>query len=249
MHHEVLLPIAGCLLAAALWGVCASVFDMVLLPPPSAVAMAMVEQAFHGGLGEDAWASSGRVLAGVCFAFSLTSVLVLAAALWPPFERIVSGPIELTRPVPPIAWTPLAIMALGVGPGAAVAIVTVGAFFPLWLSVARGLREVRKVHILAARSLGAGHARLLADVILPSILPYALHGLRLSTGFGWFSVVAAEMMGAPSGLGRGIQMSSLNLDVTNLYAYILTTGIAGFACDRALFAVERSVSHWRGGKA
>jgi ABC-type nitrate/sulfonate/bicarbonate transport system permease component len=245
MIRSLLLPLSGCLLVLVLWSFGARSYQP-LLPPPSAVAANLLYLAAEGPLGEDVWASVTRVLGGVGIALLVTVLLGLGAALWPPFERIIAGPIELARPVPPIAWVPLAIMAFGVGPRSAIAIVTVGAFFPMWLSVARGLREIQKVHVLAARSLGAGPGILLSDIVLPSVLPHLLHGLRLGVGLGWFSVVAAEMMGAPNGLGRGIQMFSLNIEVTNLYAYILTTGAIGFACNSILFALERRAGHWHG---
>ncbi|WP_159107337.1 ABC transporter permease [Azospirillum sp. B506] len=236
-------PLLGCALLVVLWALAARGAP-TLLPPPGDVALALVDLAQQGRLAADAWASVSRVLMGLAVAVAATLVLAVPAAVWPAFGAVASGPIELVRPVPPIAWVPLAIMAFGVGTGAAVAIVALGAFLPLWLATAKGLRLVRRSHLLAARSLGAGWRLLLTDVAVPSVLPHFLHGLRLGVGLGWFSVVAAEMMGVPSGLGQGVQRFSLNLEMARLYAYIVAVGAIGFAWNALLLPLEGRACHW-----
>jgi ABC-type nitrate/sulfonate/bicarbonate transport system permease component len=218
--------------------------NLPLLSSPAAVADALADLAAQGRLFADAAASTYRVLIGVSIALTLTVVLVAMAVLVRHLADIFSGPIELARPVPPIAWVPLAIMVLGVGDSSAAAIVAIGAFFPMWLSTIRGVAAIRHTHILAAQSLGARARHLAAYIVIPSVLPHALHGLRVGVGMGWFSVVAAEMMGASSGLGHGVQLFSLNLEIANLYAYIGSIGVLGFTFNILLVWLERKACAW-----
>lgn len=239
-----LRPLLGCALLLVVWAVAAG-FHPGLLPAPATVAEALVELARQGRLGADAWASISRVLVGVAIAATATIGLAIPAAVWPAFGDVLAGPVEVVRPVPPIAWVPLALMIFGAGADAAVAIVALGAFFPVWLATMKGLRQVRRPHLLAARSLGAGPRLLLTDVVVPSVLPHFLHGLRLGVGLGWFSVVAAEMMGVPHGLGQGVQLFGLNLELERLYAYILVIGGLGFAWNAVLLPLEHRAGHWQ----
>ena len=244
MRSTLWRPLVGCALGFLLWAGLAGQGSL-LAPSPAEVVGSLVDLGLHGPLAEDALTSIWRVSAGVFVAAAAVATLLTVAALWPPFADYLQGPIEVIRPVPPIAWVPLAILMFGIGQDAAIAIVCLGAFFPLWLSALGGLRQVRRSHTLAARSLGAGPGLLLSDVILPSLAPTFLHGLRLAIGLGWFSVVAAEMMGVSSGLGHGIQLFSLNLEIDKLYAYILAVGVIGFTLNLGMTAMERSVGHWQ----
>lgn len=220
--------------------------NFVLLPPLSEVAHTFNELLSQGPLVKDTIASLARVLAGVAIATVIALILGAITAYWRPFADFLSGGVELIRPVPPIAWTPLAIIAFGVGASPAIAIVALGAFFPIWLGIRQGLTEVRQSHLLAARSLGARWRVLMSDIIVPSVLPYAFHGLRLGMGLGWFCVVAAEMMGASSGLGYGIQLFSLNIEMPKLYSYLVVIGLMGYLSNSLLQIVDQRLSHWRG---
>ncbi len=219
--------------------------NFVLLPPLNEVVAAFAELWAQGLLLNDTIASLSRVLAGVAISTFISIVLGLITASWRGFADFFSGGIELIRPVPPIAWTPLAIIAFGVGARPAIAIVALGAFFPIWLGIKQGLGEVQRDHILAARSLGARWRALMVDVVVPSVLPYAFHGLRLGVGLGWFCVVAAEMMGASSGLGYGIQLFSLNIEMPKLYCYLVTVGVMGYTSNALLQIFDAKLSFWR----
>ena len=236
--------LTGLLILLALWmhfGPTAG----VLLPPLSDVYSNMIDLAHRGWLLEDILASVYRVAMGVCLSFILASLLALISVYWKNFPDYVAGGVEVLRPVPPIAWVPLALVALGVGDRPAIAIVALGAFFPIWLGMVQGLRNVNPSHLHAAASLGCSRRLLLTDVIIPSALPDIAHGLRLGVGLAWFCVVAAEMMGAASGLGYGIQLFSQNLEISRMYVYILTIGILGYTSNLVLEYISEQLNSWR----
>jgi ABC-type nitrate/sulfonate/bicarbonate transport system permease component len=194
-----------------------------------------------GVLVPDVVASLVRVVGGVAIAFALASFLCCVAVIVPKVGLMLEGIGEIFRPIPPIAWTPVAIIVFGIGNAPAVAIVGVGAFFPIWLGLQSGIEAVRQEHVQAAHTLGATRLNTARFVILPSVQPHAIRGLRLGTGLGWFSVVAAEMVGASSGLGYGIQLFSLNLEIEKMYAYLLMIGGLGWVQSSILRELEQAV--------
>ena len=205
--------------------------DALLLPPLGQIFAALIELASSNALWQDIQHSLIRVLCGVFIATCAAIFLGLLGLL---SRRAIDGFVgifELMRPIPPIAWTPVAILFFGIGSTPAIAIVAISSFFPLWLSLLEGIDTINDKHIISGRCLGASPLILFTDVQLPSILPKFLHGLRLAIGIGWFSVIAAEMVGASTGLGHAVQNSTLNLEMTKTYSYLLVIGIVGFLCS------------------
>lgn len=212
----------------------------VEIPSLAEVVGALILSAGSGELLRDAASSCFRVLTGTAIAFITATLLAFPAMVSKPVRHALSAVIELLRPVPPLAWVPLAIMSLGIGDKPAFAIVALGAFFPIWLSYLQGLDAVRPEHVQAARSLGAGPFDIIAYVIVPSIRPYVAHGLRVGGGIAWFCVVAAEMMGASSGLGHRVQLLSLNIQMDGVFAYLIAIGVLGTLFNVALERFEKS---------
>ena len=242
-RRERLFSILGILLVCVIW-VALVQPGGVFIPALSEVAEETARLTRDGLLLKDTLASVARVLAGVGIATLIVMVLGVVSASVKEFGFLLGGPVELIRPVPPLAWVPIAILIFGVGDAPAIAIVALGAFFPLWLGMQQGFSEIHAQHLLAARSFGATAQIRLTDVIIPSVLPYAFHGLRLGLGLGWFCVVAAEMMGANSGLGYGVQLFSLNLEIGKTYVYLLAIGLLGAAMNYGMRAIEARIFQW-----
>jgi ABC-type nitrate/sulfonate/bicarbonate transport system permease component len=242
-RRERIFNVLGVVVVCVIWALFVSPGG-VFIPTLSEVASEFVPLAQGGLLLEDIATSVARVLAGVGIAALVVMLLALLAASIEEVGFLLSGPVELLRPIPPLAWVPIAILIFGVGDAPAIAIVALGAFFPLWLGMQQGFSEVRAQHILAARSFGASARIRLTDVIIPSVMPYAFHGLRLGLGLGWFCVVAAEMMGANTGLGYGVQLFSLNLELGRTYVYILAIGVLGAAMNYGMRAIEARLFRW-----
>lgn len=242
-RREKTLNILGILLVCGVWAALVKPGG-VFMPTLSDVAGQFVALVKSGLLLRDTLASVARVLAGVGFAALVVMVLAILAVIVKEFGFLLGGPVELLRPVPPLAWVPIAILIFGVGDAPAIAIVALGAFFPIWMGVQQGFSEIRLQHLLAARSFGATAWIRLTDVVTPSVTPYAFHGLRVGLGLGWFCVVAAEMMGANSGLGYGVQLFSLNLELGKTYVYILAIGLLGAAMNYGMRASEAWLFKW-----
>ncbi|MFM2244594.1 MAG: hypothetical protein RL071_668 [Pseudomonadota bacterium] len=236
-------------LALGLWALIAAAWASPRLPGPGAVALALRAAAVDGPLWGDLAASLGRVARGWLIAAALGLPLGALAALGGPLLgglRLVAGAL---RPVPPIAWVPLAILWLGLGDHSAVFIVAIGASAPIFAQACWGLDRCPPQLLEMARALGAGRRQVLLGVRLPAALPALAAGLRTGLGVAWTSVIAAELLGAQSGLGYRIAALRLGLDVAGVIAHMLVIGAVGALMDRAVAAAEARLIRWPAGAA
>jgi len=214
------------------------------LPAFTQAASAWVNLLWSGTLVTDALTSSARVLAGFTLGGMLGIALGCSSAVLPRLAPAISNAVEIIRPVPPIAWIPLAILWFGVGTGAALFLVSLGAFFPVFVNAFHGVAAVPARYVNAARQLGASDRLILKDVLLPAALPQILVGLRVGLGTAWTTVIAAELVGAQSGLGYMIQLHRTMLQTADVIAGMVTIGMVGVAMDRGFRAVHRRLVLW-----
>jgi ABC-type nitrate/sulfonate/bicarbonate transport system permease component len=153
--------------------------------------------------------------------------------------------IEFLRPIPPIAWIPLAIFWFGIGNLSAGFIVFLGAFFPVFVNSHVGIRSVERVHIEAALTLGASRKLLITDVLIPAAIPHLLAGIRIGLGFGWMAVVAAELIAANSGLGYDIGLNRNLLRTDRILAGMATIGFIGYGMNLGMERLGRLLLPWQ----
>jgi len=152
--------------------------------------------------------------------------------------------IELLRPISGIAWIPLGMFILGVGEALPTAIMFYGAFFPIVINTVVGVRSVNPGLVQAARVLGVGRAHIVRHVIWPAALPNILVGARLGAGAGWMAMVAAELIGAPSGLGFAVEWYRELLMTPSVLAFVFLIGLLGYLFDRLLRWLQRVLTPW-----
>ena len=150
--------------------------------------------------------------------------------------------VELLRPIPPLAWIPLSILWFGLGDGQNEFIIFLGMFFPILINTIMGNIEPNLVR--AARSLGASERRVLTRIVLKGALPQIVTGIRIALGFGWMALVAAELVGANSGLGFLINDARSMLRTDIITVGMLTIGIVGLAIDAGIRALTRRTLPW-----
>src|SRR5206468_11976868 len=161
------------------------------------------------------WASLVRVMSGLALAF-VAAVLVGSLAFWlRVFHKLTYPGITLLAPIAPVAWIPFALVAFGIGDGAAIFVVFVGIFFVLELAAVNSMKNVDQHYIDTARVLGASRRQVMWHVIFPAILPNLFVIMRVNLFGAWMGVLTAEMVGVNTGLGTivlvGRQMMNMNL--------------------------------------
>lgn len=157
--------------------------------------------------------------------------------------------VEMFRPIPPLAWVPVFLIALKIfwGP---IAIVFLGIFFPILLNVILGAKSVDPALIDAARTLGATRATIFRKVVLPSTLPYMMTGIKVGLGVGWMCIVAAEMLGA---VGGGVGLYIYNMVYQGamydyMYAGMMVIGFLSVMTTGVAELLEQRLSKWMGMK-
>jgi len=232
------------LFVAAWWAVSLWTANQALLPTPPAVLEAVIDLVQDSELFIHAGVSLARMLVSLALATLLAVPLGLAMGLSRFTEALVDPVVEILRPISGIAWIPLALFILGVGNALPVFIMTYAAFFPILLGTIAGVRGVDRYLLNAARTMGVPRTRIITRVVVPAAVPSLLIALRLGVATSWTAVVAAELIGAPSGLGYAIEWYRELLMTPQVMTFIATIGLVGYVFDRALRALGRRLSPW-----
>ena len=188
--------------------------------------------------------SFGRMLLSLAIACTLAIPLGLAMGLSRRFEAIVDPTVEILRPISGIAWIPLALFLFGIGNVLPVFIMTYAAFFPILLGTVGGVRAVDRSLVNAARTMGVPMRTIITRVIVPAALPSLLVALRLGVAVSWTAVVAAELIGAPSGLGYAVEWYRELLMTPQVMSFIAMIGLIGYLCDGLVRALSRMLTPW-----
>jgi ABC-type nitrate/sulfonate/bicarbonate transport system permease component len=229
----------GIVLFLGLWtGASLKIDNAVLLPDPVAVIEGFFSLLSDGTLISDVGASMRRVLGGFAIAAGLAVPLALLMAFSRRMGLLLSPVITFLRPIPPIAWIPIAILWFGIGDPPSYFITAVAAFFPIFINSYAGAHSVRPE---PARSLGAGPKALFTRIYLPSAMPMIATGLRIGLGQSWMAVVTAELIAAHSGLGYMIQANRLALETGLVLVGMCVIGLLGAAMSILLETLERHV--------
>lgn len=185
----------------------------------------------------------------VGLAFALATALGVPVGLLlgasPRFRDYVFPVLEVLRPIPILAWVPLAIIIFDGAESPVVFLTFLASFFATALNAQLGVRSIDPDFLLAARCLGAGKLAIFWHVILPGALPSIFTGLELSVGVAWFSLVAAEMVSGQFGLGYVINTSFTMVQYPTIVIGMLTLGIVGHATSAAVRLLGRSFMGWR----
>ncbi len=221
-------------------------FNSFLLPGPSVVAKALWEMGLEGQLWSDVGQSLGRVLLGFTAAAIIGTPLGLWMGLSPRAERMLGPLVQILRPIPPIAWIPLAILWFGLGGGASYFLTMIGAFFPIVLNTHLGVTSISDQHRMVARSFEASRRKTFLRVIVPASLPYIMAGYRIGFGVAWMSLVGAEMLAVQGGLGYLIHVSQDLLKTDRVIGGMLMIGLIGLFFDLAMRRLERRWNPWFG---
>lgn len=221
------------------------------LPTPLEVARKFVEltqQPFVGyTLQQHLVSSMGRFGMGFGLAVAIGIPLGLLMGWFRWMDAIVSPLFDALRFVAPIAWVPFAALWFGTGIGGPVLIIFSGAFPPCVINAYRGARYVETRYIEAARTLGAGNLRIIAEVLLPSSVPSIVAGLRISAGLGWQSLVGAELIVASSGIGYLMVKGQSNISTATVMSGMIAIGIVGVVIDVLLRTLEARIQKHRRG--
>lgn len=217
------------------------------LPSPLRVAAALADLARSGELLDHALVSVTRLVASLAIAVLLAVPLGFLMGLSREADALIDPMVELLRPISGIAWIPLGLFIFGIGDTLPVFIMVYVASFPLLLNTIAGVRGVDRRLVQAARTMGIGRRAMLLHVVAPAALPTVMVGLRLAFAGAWAAIIAAELIGAPSGLGFAIEWYRQLLMSPKVFGFIAAIGLVGYLCDLGLRALQRRLTPWTEG--
>ena len=235
----------------ALWYVVTSathILPAVYFPKPAEVLRAFEQISLQGyadgRLHEHFLHSSWLVLLGFAAAVGIGVPLGMLMGWSARAEALINPVFLLLRPIPPLAWIPLAIVWLGLGDAAKVLVIWFAAFVPAVINSYAGVRSIEPYLIEAARSLGVRRAMLVREVLIPGALPLIFTGLRLSLQACWTTLVAAELLGAIVGLGHALYQAGLDIFPAMIVVGMIGVAIAGALMTMALAWLETRAMPW-----
>ncbi len=222
----------------------------LFLPSPVAVFNRFVTITVEGFSGATLAEHTAWSLMRVFGAFALACITAIPIGIAMGVNRVMRGifdpPIEFYRPIPPLAYLPLTIIWFGIEEEQKMVLIYLAVFAPMALNARAGVRSVSIEQIHAAYSMGASRAQVIWHVIVKAALPEILTGMRIGIGFGWTTLVAAEMVAAEAGLGFMVLNASEFLVTDVVIMGIVVIGIIAYLFDLLMRWIERMTVPWKG---
>jgi len=219
--------------------------DPAYLPPFGQVLATGWKMLSNGQLPQHFAASLGRSAAGFALAIVAAIPLGLAIGRYRLFAQAVNPLLEMFRNTAALALLPVFILFLGIGETSKIAIVFYGCFWPILLNTITAVATVDPLLVKSARTMGLSPVCLFRKVILPASVPTIFVGVRLAGAVSVLVLIAAEMVGAKSGLGYLIIYSQYNFQVPEMFLGIVCITGVGLLINFLLVALERRLTAWR----
>jgi nitrate/nitrite transport system permease protein len=238
---RVLPPVAGMALLVAVWALATQ--NSSSFPTPWATFDAAVElfsDPFYSngpndqGIGWNILYSLERVGLGFGLAALVGIPLGFLIGRFVLFNRMLSPLISLLKPVSPLAWLPIGLLVFKSANPAAIWTIFICSIWPMVINTAVGVQKVPEDYLNVARVLKLSEWKIATRILLPSVMPYMLTGVRLSVGTAWLVIVAAEMLTGGVGIGFWVWDEWNNLNVKNIIIAIFVIGIVGLVLEYAL---------------
>jgi taurine transport system permease protein len=221
----------------------------IFIPSPHDVWNAFTEILLRGYSGKTmiihVMVSLARVLVGWVAACILAIPLGLAMGLSSKIRAVFDYLIEFYRPLPPLAYYTLLVLWFGIGELSKVLLLFLAAIPPLTIGAIEGVKEVSPSVIQAARSLGANSRQVFYKIILPATTPAIITSMRISLGFTYTVLVAAEIVAATEGIGWMVWDASKFLRSDIIFVCIIIMGITGIGLDACIRIVAKRLLRWK----
>ncbi|MBR2132801.1 MAG: ABC transporter permease [Oscillospiraceae bacterium] len=199
----------------------------------------------RGILLEDFVSSMISVLSGFALGFVTAVPVAFLMAWYLPIRNILEPWIQFIRNIPPLAYVPLVVIAVGVGRTPQIIVIWLATFLIMTVTIYQGVRNVDETLLKAARVLGAKDRDLFVKVVFPATTPFILTAVRLGVSVALTTLIAAESTGASAGLGMRIRSFSNSFDVAPMLLYIILIGIIGISSEKLIKTLERKLTGWQ----
>lgn len=244
--RRAILGTAGIVILLLIWQIAAmiGIVDPRFLPPPTEV----IPRLFQIFTVADFWVAVWETILswglGLLIALVLGGVLGVVIGLSPFLRRATNSTIEFLRPVPSVALIPLATLLFGARIESALLLIVYAAFWQILIQVLYGVADVDQIAMSTGRSYGFSKWQRVRDIVLPTMLPYLMTGVRLAAAVALILAVTAQLIIGTPGLGKEIALAQNAGLYATMYALILATGLLGVLINFGVRGVERWLLSW-----
>jgi sulfonate transport system permease protein len=221
-----------------------SIVSQSIFPGPDRIVKALGQLITKGTYSKHITASLGRVVKGFILGSTGGLIVGLIAGLSPWANQALVALIGILRPIPAIAYIPFWILWLGIGEESKVAVIIVGAFWPVLLNTIHGIKTTDPKLMEVGKVFEKNHFQLIWKIVLPSAIPSIFTGLRLGISSAWTCVVTAEMIAASKGIGFLIAYGRELAQPSMMFVGVATIGVIGLVIDTLVLALQKKVIYW-----
>jgi NitT/TauT family transport system permease protein len=241
------LQLAVVLLLLSAWEIlpATGVVNPHFLTPFSEVLKAIRELVATNQLQGHILISLKRIVMGLSVSIAIGAPLGLLMGWFGKFEKIVDAPLQAGRQISAFALFPVFILFFGIGELSKAIIIFWASLWPILLNTIEGVKNIDPLLVMSARSMGASRMKLLFKLIIPAAAPSIFTGVRLGASYAFMVLVAAEMVGANSGLGFLVLNSQETFRIPEMYAGIITLCLFGLMINNLLLFLEKRATKWK----
>ena len=242
-----LLTIVSPVFLLVLWEVLSrtGVLDIRFFPPPTAIMQTFWELIASGVFAEHVGVSLYRIALGFLAGVIPGIIIGLLMGLYTPIRHFVSPLVMALMPIPTLALLPIIIILFGIGDLSKVITIAGSVFFPVVINTAAGVLNIDKIYLDVAENYGASKSQFFFKIALPGALPVMLEGIQMGQAIALLTIVAAEMMGATSGIGYLIWTSYKAFLLENMFVGLIMISFFGYLFSLVLRGVQKKLLPWR----
>lgn len=218
----------------------------LVLPSPLKIALTFERMIASGEMFVDITVSTARIILGFVVAFIIAVPLGLFSGSNQILRNILRPWVQLMQPIPGIAWVPFAFLMFGLSNNAAIFVIAIACFFPIYINVMNAVQRFDRDLINVAKTLGASDFQIFTSVILAGVFPDIVTGSRIATGFAWRTVVAAEIIGLPNGVGALLIEAKNTAQTDAVIVSMITLGVLMIIFEKVIFdSMEKGIMRWK----
>jgi NitT/TauT family transport system permease protein len=230
--------------ALSAWELASHIYGAVLLPPPLAVMRSFLDDVVSTAFLYNVWVTFQEVAIGLVIATAIGLIGGVVTASVRLFEQAVTPLVVAFQAVPKVAFAPLLLVWFGYGTQSKVVLVVLVTFFPVFINVVAGFKNVDADKILLMRTLRASWMQTFYKMRLPLALPYVFAGLEISVVLAVIAAVIGEFTGASEGLGALILQRQARLDIAGVFSAVAYLSLMGVMLHYATVLAARKYSGW-----
>jgi NitT/TauT family transport system permease protein len=219
--------------------------DIRFFPPPSAIVSTFFSLIASGEIASHIGISMYRIFAGFLLGVIPGVVIGLLMGLYSPIRHFVSPIVMALMPIPTLALLPIIIIIFGIGDLSKVVTIAGSVFFPVVINTVAGVINIDKIYLDVAKNYGAGRVNFFMKIALPGALPVMLEGIQMGQAIALLTIVAAEMMGATSGIGYLIWTSYKAFLLQEMYVGLILISFFGYLFSILLRGIQKKMLPWR----